>query len=140
MSAIGQFDPNCDFCKNTPFVQSSTKIENSLNGDKVLAKKNIEKINQLDVSLENFKPSLIDYENLTAYKSELQTIKQYESEIRIKTSKNETLIANNKHDLTKVNDLIDKYYNNESAIKNNQKIQKRIDDVKESINEFDKVM
>ncbi len=136
LSAIGQFDPNCDFCKNTPFVQSSTKIENSLNGDKVLAKKNIEKINQLDSTLEKLKPSLIDYDNLTSYKSELQTIKQYESEIRIKTSKNETLIANNKHDLTKVNDLIDKYYNNESAIKSNQRVQKKIDDIKESINEL----
>ena len=45
LSAIGQFDPNCDFCKSTPFVQSSTKIEQSLNGDKILARKHIEKIN-----------------------------------------------------------------------------------------------
>ena len=127
LQAIGQFDPSCDFCKNTPFVQSAFKIESELRDDKVSVNKLLERLAKVDslISiLDSVEHEALELKRIT---DEHTTLLQYQSEIKMKRVQRTSELRDMSRTLLNIENNIIKYYKNEENILYNVKTQKRID-------------
>ena len=121
--AIGQFDPNCDFCKSTPFVKSSVLLQNQLDNDKIKYKNLLYQKKDLDNIIQNTEYSNNEISNYNNIISELSKYKLYQSEIEVKYSKvsSEITILNSK--LDNINNQIEDYNKNKFIIETNSNYQ-----------------
>ena len=135
LKAIGQFDPNCDFCKNTPFVQSAFKIEKELEDDKISVNRLLDRQSKLD-SLVSILES-VETENTELKKLQDEHIKlsSYQSEIKLKRVQRRSELREKNRNLSSIEKEIKKYYQNEENIRSNTKTQKKIDLLKTQLDE-----
>ncbi len=135
LQAIGQFDPNCDFCKNTPFVQSAVKIETELREDKVSVNRLLERYSKVDTLIGVLEPVEQEYSELNKLKDEHVQLSQYQSEIKLKRIQRRSELREENRNLLSIEKDIKKYYKNEENLRNNAKIEKRIDLLKETLSQ-----
>jgi len=126
LSAIGQFDPNCDFCKNTPFVKSAFKIQQQLESDKKLVVELLDTSKKLDTIITEHSGSEGIIENYKSIKNEISKYKQYQSELDVKLARRESELISHQSKLESVNDKITLYHRNEDSIKHNESINIKI--------------
>ena len=136
LKAIGQFDPNCDFCKNTPFVQSAFKIENELQDDKVSVNRLLERQSKLDTLISILEPAEQEFEELKDILDEYNKLSKYQAEIKLKRVQRRSELREKNRNLTATEKEIEKYYQNEENIRFNLKTQKKIDSLKEQLNDI----
>jgi len=127
LKAIGQFDPNCDFCKSTPFVQSAFKIENDLQQDKIAVNKLLERQSKVDSLITILEPVELENSTLATLNSEHVKLSKYQAEIKLKRVQRRSELRDKNRDLVAIDKQIAKYYKNEENIRNNIKTQKKID-------------
>ena len=127
LKAIGQFDPNCDFCKSTPFVQSAFKIENELQQDKIAVNKLLERQSKVDSLITILEPVELENSTLATLNSEHIKLSKYQAEIKLKRVQRRSELRDKNRDLVAIDKQIAKYYKNEENIRNNIKTQKKID-------------
>jgi len=127
LKAIGQFDPNCDFCKSTPFVQSAFKIENDLQQDKISVNKLLERQSKVDSLITILEPVELENSTLATLNSEHVKLSKYQAEIKLKRVQRRSELRDKNRDLVAIDKQIAKYYKNEENIRNNIKTQKKID-------------
>ena len=135
LKAIGQFDPNCDFCKNTPFVQSAFKIEKELEEDKISVNRLLDRQSKLD-SLVSILES-VESENAELKKLQDEHVKlsSYQSEIKLKRVQRRSELREKNRNVLSIEKEIKKYYQNEENIRSNNKTQKKIDLLKTQLDE-----
>ena len=133
LKAIGQFDPNCDFCKNTPFVQSAFKIENELRDDKISVNRLLDRQSKLDSLVTILEPVETESVELKNIIDEHNKLSKYQSEIKLKRVQRRSELREKNRNLNSVEKEIDKYYKNEENLRHNAKIQKKIDSLKEQL-------
>jgi len=133
LKAIGQFDPNCDFCKNTPFVQSAFKIENELRDDKISVNRLLDRQSKLDSLVGILEPVETESVELKNIIDEHNKLSKYQSEIKLKRVQRRSELREKNRNLTSVEKEIDNYYKNEENLRHNSKVQKKIDSLKEQL-------
>lgn len=136
LKAIGQFDPNCDFCKNTPFVQSAFKIENELRDDKISVNRLLDRQSKLDSLVGILEPVETESVELKNIIDEHNKLSKYQSEIKLKRVQRRSELREKNRNLTSVEKEIDNYYKNEENLRHNSKVQKKIDSLKEQLLEI----
>ena len=132
LKAIGQFDPNCDFCKNTPFVKSAFEIEKTLLLDKQNAIHIKNQLSSLGEILEN-STATAEYDNMISLKERINTIKQYQNEIKLKRAQREIKISNIKNSIKDCESQIQIYHDNKKSIKYNDKLHSEITKIEHEI-------
>lgn len=128
LNAIGQFDPDCDFCKNTPFVQSAFKIKKDLDNDKgivsnLLSDRDILK-SKLDTCANRYS-DIEDYNNLI---SELSKYSNVLMNIKSNYSVIESNIVKSKSKIQSIVSDITLYETHKKSIIHNQRVQLKIDE------------
>jgi len=127
LKAIGQFDPNCDFCKSTPFVQSAFKIEKELQDDKISVNRLLERQSKVDSLINILEPVEVEHQELKRLEAEHVKLSSYQAEIKLKRVQRRSEIREKNRNLVLVDKQIEKYYKNEENIRSNIKTQKKID-------------
>ena len=122
LKAIGQFDPNCDFCKSTPFIQNAFKIEKELEQDKINSNDLLEQLSIHNLFIKNNSNIVDDYNKIEQLNLLLSQIEKERNTGRIAYYQ-----AKEKRDSlqTRVNDInkkIKKYHANIKAIEENKVI------------------
>lgn len=133
LKAIGQFDPNCDFCKSTPFVQSAFKIEKELQDDKVSVNRLLERQSKVDSLITILEPVEIENTELTRLEAEHVKLSSYQAEIKLKRVQRRSELREKNRNLIAIEKEIKKYYQNEENIRSNSKTQKKIDLLNEQL-------
>jgi len=132
-----QYDPNCKYCVNNSFVKDALDAESSLDNDKVEA-------NDLVINYEDKKKhieSLVYVEELQR-KCDLLKVKLNNCDRRIIsinreiTSLESTVQSNSVH-LTKLDNDIKLYYDNESNIKYNLEVELKVGKIQQEIRNTD---
>ena len=120
LKAIGQFDPNCDFCKNTPFIQNAFKIEKELELDKVKAKEVLEKLSLLNLFIENNSTIVDDYNKIEKLNNLLIQIERERNTGRIAYYQAKEKRDGFQNRVNEINKKIKKYHANIKAIEENK--------------------
>jgi len=132
LEAIGQFDPNCDFCKNTPFIKNAWKLTEEIKQtqqsitDLVNSKSkyNTEKNNKIKTQ----------YEELKSIDDELQSLV---NQIKTQTSEIEKIdlsIKNIDEKISNINEKIKIHNDNKNTIENNNELESKIEELKKILN------
>ena len=108
-----EYDPDCRFCCENPFVKDAHKAV-KYKDDKVSIL-DTKKIELNDLNPEHIKNSIIKYESIT---SELSAVEKDLSEVKLSREKNKNSLAKTELELKDITDLIHKYDVNRDAIEN----------------------
>jgi len=126
LKAIGQFDPNCDFCKSTPFVQSAFKVETDLQDDKISVNRLLERQAKVDTLISILEPVELQYRELRQLETEHVKLSSYQAEIKLKRVQRRSELRDKNRTLTAVDKEISKYYQNEENIRSNMETSNEI--------------
>lgn len=126
LDAIGQFDPNCSFCKNNDFVKTAHETRDSLEQDKVKARELIASITECKAQLDSYAGIEDDIINLNNQRNTLAKIQRERDAGRIayyqaKEVRDKIITRN-----IELQVLIDKYHSNVQAIEENKSINNEI--------------
>jgi len=121
-----EYDPDCEFCCDNSFVKSAEKAKQELPKLKLETEKLLESKLTLKKELEQLKDSVGQGFLLTKLDSKLSLIKQYQSEIKIKTITRKSNITKKELNQKHIKSLIEKYYQNKRSIISNNKINENI--------------
>ena len=127
LKAIGQFDPNCDFCKSTPFVQSAFKVEQELIDDKISVNRLLERQAKVDSLIAILEPVELEHQELRRLEVEHVKLSSYQAEIKLKRVQRKSELREKNRTLVAIDKQIEKYYQNEENIRSNVTTQKKID-------------
>ena len=136
LKAIGQFDPNCDFCKSTPFVQSAFKIEKELQDDKISVNRLLERQSKVDSLITILEPVELEHQELKKLEAEHIKLSSYQAEIKLKRVQRRSELREKNRTLLSIDKQIEKYYENEENIRLNTKTQKKIDSLNIKLEEI----
>ena len=124
-----EYDPDCKYCCNNEFVKAANQAKKDLEEDKIIVKKLLsDKVFSDSIlnDVEGVENLINTYNNL---QSQIIMISQYESEIKIKAEQRKSDLRANKTELRGIIKDIEKYHKNKEAIKNNEKINRLIDNL-----------
>ena len=121
-----EYDPDCEYCSNNTFVQTAEKARQELPKLKLETQKLLESKSTLQKELETLKGSVEQGVILDDLDSKLSLIKQYQSEINVKTITRKSNIGNREILQKSIKRSIDKYYENKRSIVSNNKINENI--------------
>ena len=137
-----EYDPDCEYCSNNSFVKSAEKAREELPKLKLESEKLLHDKKILEQEILNLSNAPIDLKNLTSLESKLSTIKQYQSEIKVKTIQRQSEISTKKSRKIEVERLIEKYHENRRSILANKRVSEKIllkeselEEVKESLSQ-----
>ena len=136
LKAIGQFDPNCDFCKNTPFIQNAFKIEKELELDKVKAKEVLEKLSLLNLFIENNSTIVDDYNKIEKLNNLLIQIERERNTGRIAYYQAKEKRNKLQTQVNDINKKIKKYHDNIKSIQENKIINSEITQLNNNENDL----
>jgi DNA repair exonuclease SbcCD ATPase subunit len=122
-----EYDPDCNYCCNNEFVKAANKASEELLEEKVIVKKLLSDKEISDNILLSYPQVKELKQTYNLLNSEIITINQYESEIRIKSLERKSNLRAKKTELKGVIKDIEKYHNNVEFIKLNERINKAID-------------
>jgi DNA repair exonuclease SbcCD ATPase subunit len=135
-----EYDPDCEFCCDNSFVKTAEKAKQDLPKLKLETEKLLDSKLTFQKELESLKDSVKQGILLDNLDSNLSLIKQYQSEIKIKTIIRKSNIAKKELNQKRVKSLIEKYYENKRSIVSNNKINENIikkdielEDIKENL-------
>jgi DNA repair exonuclease SbcCD ATPase subunit len=121
-----EYDPDCEYCSDNSFVKNAETARQELPKLKLETEKLLETKSNLELELSSLKQSVIKSNELTELDSKISLIKQYQSEIKVKTVTRKANIDSKKVLQKSINMSIDKYYENKRSIISNIKINEKI--------------
>ena len=121
-----EYDPDCEYCSDNSFVKNAETARQELPKLKLETEKLLETKSNLELELSSLKQSVIKSNELTELDSKISLIKQYQSEIKVKTVTRKANIDSKKVLQKSINRSIDKYYENKRSIISNIKINEKI--------------
>jgi DNA repair exonuclease SbcCD ATPase subunit len=137
-----EYDPDCEYCSNNSFVKSAEKAREELPKLKLESEKLLKDKKILEQDILTLSNAPTDLKNLTSLESKLATIKQYQSEIKVKTVQRQSEISTKKARKIEVERLIEKYHKNRRSILANKRVGEKIllkeselEEVKESLSQ-----
>jgi len=136
LDAIGQFDPNCDFCQNTPFIRNAFKLKEEL------VELNTQ-LSDMNIQYSDIKSNLIDEEQITNKFKKLEqlnkSLSEYEKQNRILEIKLSNMINDEtklKNKLKDIKSNINLYNKHVHSLTKNEEIENNIKAIKEIDNEI----
>ena len=121
-----EYDPDCEYCSDNSFVKSAETARQELPKLKLETEKLLETKSNLKLELSSLKQSVVKSNELTELDSKISLIKQYQSEIKVKTVTRKANIDSKEVLQKSINRSIDKYYENKRSIVSNIKINEKI--------------
>ena len=121
-----EYDPECEFCCNNSFVQTAEAAKLELPKLKLETEKLLNKKASLETEASILSGSVIRYQELWEADKKLSLIKQYQSEIKVKTVTRKSNIDGKEALQKSINRSIDKYYENKRSIVSNSRINENI--------------
>ncbi len=137
LKAIGQFDPNCDFCKNTPFIQNAFKIEKELEDDKKDVSIVIEKIKNCEEFISDNEYIENDYNKIEKINLLLSTIEKERTAGRIAYYQAKEQCNGIQQKMDQINLDIEKYHQNKKDILHNQKVYETLKELRTKEKDLD---
>ncbi len=126
LKAIGQFDPKCDFCKNTPFIQNAFKLEKELEEDKIKSNNLLEELGVHNLFIETNSTTIDDYNNIEKLNSLLLQIERERNTGRIAYYQAKEKRDGFQSKVNEINKKVKDYHNNIQSIKENKIINSKI--------------
>lgn len=123
------YDPECAYCMNNPFVQEAIDIRENINQDKITAKEYVEEADLMDEEIQANEHVEEKYKEYQQCVRKLAKLEQDKKESLYIKSKNERELEKLNHQIVVTENSIELYYENEKAIKHNEKIKDDIDSV-----------
>jgi len=121
-----EYDPDCEYCSDNSFVKNAETARQELPKLKLETEKLLENKSNLELELSSLKQSVVKSNELTELDSKISLIKQYQSEIKVKTITRKSNISSKEALQISINRSIDKYYENKRSIVSNIKINEKI--------------
>jgi len=121
-----EYDPECEYCSDNSFVKTAETARQELPKLKLETEKLLETKSNLELELSSLKQSVVKSNELKGLDSKLSLIRQYQSEIKVKTVTRKSNIASKEALQKSINGSIDKYYQNKRSIVSNIKINEKI--------------
>jgi len=121
-----EYDPDCEYCSDNSFVKNAETARQELPKLKLETEKLLENKSNLELELSSLKQSVVKSNELTELDSKISLIRQYQSEIKVKTVTRKSNIASKEVLQKSINRSIDKYYENKRSIISNIKINEKI--------------
>lgn len=132
-----EYDPNCKFCMNNIFVIDAINTKKELKDDKIIAKKYIDNIMNLEINIEQIKSIGIDKEHLDSAKQKLIEIENKD----IKLNSHEKLLIERKKGISSsilmVKEKITKHHQQKQNILINEKINLELNQFNSDIEEVE---
>ena len=138
LKEIGQFDPNCEFCRKreSEFIQATEETKISLDKDKVSVSGLLERQSKVDTLITILEPAETESVELKTIIDEYNTLSRYQAEIKLKRVQRKSELREKNRSLTTTEKEIEKYYKNEENIRHNSKVQKKIDSLKSQLTDI----
>ena len=124
-----EYDPNCKYCINNPFVQDAKKTKDDLETDKIKAKRlisDLEESNNIMDKNKKYSDALIEAQK---YNSTIQRIESERNIGRIEYYKAKEKLNKTEQKIEQINAEISKYHQNKKDIIHNQKINDILNDL-----------
>jgi len=121
-----EYDPDCEYCSNNSFVKTAESAKQDLPKLKLTTEKLLVEKNNLIAEQSSLAETVLKQSELISLEQKMALIKQYQSEIKVKTVTRKSSISKQELDLSKTTVLIDKYYENKRSIISNSKINENI--------------
>ena len=121
-----EYDPDCEYCSNNSFVKTAESAKQDLPKLKLTTEKLLADKNNLIDEQSSLAETVLKQSELISLEQKMSLIKQYQSEIKVKTVTRKSSISKQELDLSTTNILIDKYYENKRSIISNNKINENI--------------
>ncbi len=129
-----EYDPNCNYCMNNPFVQEAIEIRENIDKDKLMAKDCVSRADILDEEIQTNEYVDEKYKKYQKIMSMLMGLEKDSTNILYNKTRSLRELEKSKNLLQANKIAIDKYYENENAIKHNTKIKLDINEVQEEYN------
>jgi len=121
-----EYDPDCEYCSDNTFVKTAETARQELPKLKLETEKLLKSKSNLELELSSLKQSVVQSNELKGLDSKLSLIRQYQSEIKVKTVTRKSNIDSKEVLQISINRSIDKYYQNKRSIVSNIKINEKI--------------
>lgn len=129
-----EYDPECNYCMNNPFVQEAIEIRENIDKDKTTAKDCVERADIIDEEIQAIEYVVEKYKKYQCTMSNLMRLEKKCSDVLYNKTRSLRELEQCKNSLCANKIAIAKYYENENAIKHNIKIKLEIDEVQEEYN------
>lgn len=129
-----EYDPDCDFCMNNPFVQEAIEVRENINEDKDTAKECVGQADILDEEIQANEYVIEKYKKYQKIMSLLMGLEKTGTDALYNKTRSLRELEKHKNLLQANKIAINKYYENENAIKHNIKIKLEIDEVQGEYN------
>jgi len=124
-----EYDPECDYCMNNPFVQEAIEIRENIDKDKVTAKECVERADIFDEEIQATEYVVEKYQKYQKIMSMLTRLDKHSKDVLYNKTRSLRELEKCKNLLQGNKIAIEKYYENENAIKHNTKVKSEIDEV-----------
>ena len=121
-----KYDPDCEYCNDNSFVKNAKTAKQELPKLKLDTEKLFFRLKELTNEWEDLKGLVSQKSELDSLSTKLNLIKQYQSEIKVKTVSRKSNISMKESQLKTTQHSIDKYYGNKRSIISNNKINENI--------------
>jgi len=121
-----EYDPDCEYCSDNSFVKSAEKARQELPKLKLDTEKLLKSKNSLELESKDLSDSVMKSVELDKLDAKLSLIKQYQSEIKVKTITRKSNISTKESLQKSINKSIEKYYDNKRSILSNSRITENI--------------
>ena len=132
-----EWDDNCDYCMSNPFTIDAIGTKESLNDDKSVAREKLEVLDGIESKIQN----LMDYHDRKVdYDRSVDTLKEVEISQNRLDSESTLLKEKKKTTLLQIQqyeEKIQKYYDSETDIEYNNKVESQIDELKNKVDDLD---
>ena len=126
-----EYDPDCEYCMNNPFVQEAIEIRENIDKDKLTAKECVERADILDEEIQANEYVVEKYQKYQEIMSMLMGLEKHSTDVLYNKTRSLRELEKCKNLLQANKIAIDNYYENENAIKHNTKIKLEIDEVQQ---------
>lgn len=124
-----RYDPECEYCMDNPFVKEAIEIRENIDKDKLTAKEFVGRADMIDDEIQANEYIVEKYKKYQEIMNLLRGLEQHSKEILYDKTRSLRGLEKSKNLLQANKIAIDKYYENENAIKHNTKIKLFIDEV-----------
>jgi DNA repair exonuclease SbcCD ATPase subunit/DNA repair exonuclease SbcCD nuclease subunit len=133
-----EYDPNCNFCMNNVFVKDAQKTQEEVDSQKIVLEELEKNYSKTLYRLEKLNGVVDNYNDYKSFKQKFDKGKLSAEKLVVDIKSYESKKQAAELELQNIQTLIQRYHENEATIQNNKVLQKDINIIKGSIDDFDK--
>jgi DNA repair exonuclease SbcCD ATPase subunit len=133
-----EYDPNCNFCMNNVFVKDAQKTQEEVDSQKIVLEELEKNYSKTLYRLEKLNGVVDNYNDYKSFKQKFDKGKLSAEKLVVDIKSYESKKQAAELELQNIQTLIQRYHENEATIQNNKVLQKDINTIKGTIDDFDK--